>query len=432
MEKYMNEDKNIDKSPETENQTSENTGADYRVKAGKFENAVAKILCVLAAVALWFYVVGTNTTIEEKVFENVAVAVRGTETLETELGLSVISGRDYMVNLTLRGARSDINRIRSDDISAHVDVSEIRESGEHTLNVTVDVPKNIDVVGQSVSIIRIYVDKSITVNVPIEVETRYSIESNYSMGTPVPDFNTVIVTGPESELDKIDHAQVVLDLGRVDKTLRSTGILELIGKDGTVINNPYLKLAVTEVGVTVPVYAYKDVPIALEYVHGYYNNSNVTVNVSPDSVRIKGDPDVIAGINQISVPIDEKSIAGDTELTMPISVPNGVENVSGSDSVTIGIVHKNTETREVVITNFLRLNPNGLNFSHDAGISVTFRGTRTSLALLNSNNVTAQIDLGACPDEPGVYEVPVLITVTRALSDSVYEIGEYTMDVTVE
>lgn len=432
MEKYMNEDKNIDINPEVEKQTSENSGGDDRGKAGKFESIAAKVLCVLAAVALWFYVVGTNTTIEEKVFENVAVAIRGTEALESELGLSVISGYDYAVNLTVEGARSDIDRIHTDDITAYVDVSEIKESGEHTLNVTVDAPKGVSVINQSFSIIRVYADKSASVSVPVEVETRYSMESTYSMGEPKPNFNTVIVTGPESELDKIACARAVLDLGRVDRTLTSTGILELIGKDGAVMTSPYVKLQTNEVLVLIPVYTHKEIPIVLDYKHGFYNDANTEITVSPSVVRIKGDPDRLAAVNEILIPIDEKTIDGDTVMTMSIPVPKNVENVSGYNSVTISITHKNTETREVAVTNFVIQNSSGLKFSREAGISVTFRGTKTALALLNANNITAQIDLGACPNVPGVYEVPVSITVTKALADSVYEVGEYTMDVTVE
>ncbi len=432
MENCMNEDKNIEQSSEANKQSAENVGGDYRTKAGRFENIAAKVLCVLAAVVLWFYVVGTNTTIEEKVLENVEVVVRGAETLESNLGLSVISGYDYTVNLTLQGARSDVDRISADDVTAYVDVSEITESGEHTLNIMVDTPKGVNVIGRSVNIIRVYADKSISVSVPVQVETRYSIESTYSMGTPEPSFKTVIVTGPESELNKIDHANVLLELGRIERTMTSTGILELIGKDGAVINNPYVKLQKNEVLVLIPVYTFKEVPIKIDYVHGYYNDSNVDVTVSPSSVRIKGDPDRLAGINEIPIQIDEKTIEGDTVMNMSVPMPKNVENVSGNNSVTISITHKNTETREVVITNFVRLNPNGIEYSHDSGISVTFRGTKTSLALLTSNNVTAQIDLGACPSTPGVYEVPVSITVTKALADSVYEVGEYTVDVTVE
>ena len=428
----MNEDKNIDTSPEAENKSAESSGGDYRVRVGRFENIAAKILCVLAAVALWFYVVGTNTTIEEKVFENVAVAIRGTEALESELGLSVISGRDYVVNLTLQGARSDMDRIHSEDITAYVDVSDIKESGEHTLNVAVDVPGGVSVVSQSVSIIRLYVDKGASRIVPVKVETRYTMEAAYTMETPIPSFDTVIVTGPESELDKIGYAKVVLELGRVDRTMTSTGILELVDKEGVTLNNPYLKLQKSEVLVQIPVKTHKEVPLVLEYEHGFYNSSNVSVTVSPATIRIMGDPDDLAKISEIPLTIDEKTITGDTEMTMTIEVPKGAENISGKREANVTIKHKNTETREVAVTNFEILNPSDLKFSHDAEMSVTFRGTKTALALLNANNVTAQIDLGACPSTPGKHKVPVSITVTKALADSVYEIGEYTMDVTVE
>lgn len=434
MEKHMIDDKNTEAHVEENNKETAKAGEDYRVKASKFENVLAKVLCVLAAVTLWFYVVGTNTTIEEKNFDGVNVVVRGAETIESTLGLSVIGGYDYNVDLTLQGTRSDMSRASADNITAYVDVSGVKAAGEHSLEIKVELPNGVSLVGQSTRRIQVYVDKSVSVSVPVKVETLYSIESTYSMGTPEPSFTTVSVTGPEAELNKIDFARVKLDLGRIDRTLTATGVLELIGKDETVITNPYVKLQNSEVSVRIPVYAYKEVPLVLEYVHGYYNNSNVDITVSPEIVRIKGDPDKVAAVDKIVIPINEKAIDGNSSFTEEIITPTGIENVSGSTYANIKIVHKNTETREVYITNLVVNNPNGLKLTCPEGITVKFRGSKASLDLISSSNVTATIDAASCPKQAGTYEVPVAITVANALKGSVYEIsdgGEYTVDVTV-
>lgn len=431
----MKDENTVDTTSQENNPTVQNESGDYRVKVGKFENVAAKVLCVISAIVLWFYVVGTSSTIEEKVFRGVPVIVQGSDTIESNLGLSVISGYDYTVDLTLTGARSDIKGISLEDITAFVDVSDIKTAGERSLQIKVNLPKGVQVAGQSASMIRVYVDKSISVSVPVQVEPLYSMDSTYSMGTPEPNFETVNVTGPEAELNKISHARVVLELGRIDKTLTAAGKLELIGKDGTVITNPYVNMYTTEVSVLIPVFAYKDVPLVAAYKYGYYNSNNSQVVISPKTVRIKGDPNILAGIKEISLPIDEKDEEigkGDCVINAEIPIPDKVENVSGSSTASIKITHKNTETRKVLITNLNRLNPNGIKFSHPEGIEVTFRGTETALALLSSNNVVATIDLGACPNVPNTYEVPVKIEVVKALADSVYEIGSYTIAVTVE
>ncbi len=429
----MKDENNVNQTVEENINQNENEPGAYRVKVGRFENAAAKVLCVLAAVVLWFYVVGTSSTIDEKVFRGVPIIVQGTEVMESELGLSVISGYDYTVDLTLEGARADIKGVTLENITAYVDVSGVKTSGEQSLAIKVSLPKGVQVVGQSASMIRVYIDKSISVNVPVQVEPLYSMDATYSMGTPEPDVQTVNVTGPEAELNKISHARVVLDLGRINKTLTAIGKLELINKDGTTVTNPYVKLHATEISVLIPVFAYKDVPLAVDYKYGYYNSYNSEITVSPSSIKIKGDPDVLSKITSIGLPLDEKTVDGNSVLSVEIPLPEDVENVSGTVSASLKIVHKNTETREIVVTDFNILNPNGIKFTPPTGISVTFRGTKTALSLLSSNNITANIDLGACPNTPGTtHEVPVTIEIAKALSGTVYEVGSYKVDITVE
>ena len=57
--------------------TADASKGDYQVKESRNEKLIAKILCVLAAIILWFYVVMTDTTTDEKVFSGISVDIRG-------------------------------------------------------------------------------------------------------------------------------------------------------------------------------------------------------------------------------------------------------------------------------------------------------------------------------------------------------------------
>ncbi|MBQ8552348.1 MAG: hypothetical protein IJ428_06005 [Clostridia bacterium] len=409
------------------------SGGDYQVSTSKYQNAVAKVLCVLAAIILWFYVVGTNTAIEEKVFSGVPVAIENLEVIESELGMSVISGYDYTVDLTLQGAKSELDRLSVEDITVYVDVGSITASGEQALEVKTSLPSGISVVKQSASLIRVYIDKSISISVPLRVEPHYSIESAYELGIPVPSVETVNVTGPAAELDKVAYALLSLDLGRINKSITATGKPILVDETGAEIESAYVKLQTGEVSVQVPVYTYKDVYLAAEYKHGFYNASNVAVKFSPESVRLKGDPDVLAEIDSVAILIDEKKVIDDGVLNANIPELENIENVSGITTVSVSIVHKNTDTRTMTVDNLVVLNPDDLDYMLESStVDVTFRGTKQRLSLLNQNNVTATLDLGNIVDVPGLQMVPLTITITNALSSNVYEIGTYEMGVLIE
>ena len=419
-------------SDDYQKHVAENSG-DYQVKSAKYENLIAKILCVLAAVVLWFYVVITDNTTDEKTFTGIKVDIRNINQIEEQLGLSLISGYDYTVDITVRGTKSELNRLEIEDISAYVDAKDINAAGEYTLPIRTSLPNGITTGSMSVNYITIYVDKRTTISVPIEVITSQTIESDYTLGTPELDIESVNVTGPAEELAKVDRAVAYFDLGRVSKTLLSTGKLELVDKNGVEITNPYVKLQTSEVTVKFPVYTFKDVPLTVEYKYGYYNDSNVDVTINPSAIRIKGDPDVLSEIDSIVLTsLDEKKITGDITQEVTIMLPDDVENVSGIRSATVTVTHKNTETRELEVTNISVLNPNNLDYTlADDSITVCFRSTKNLLSLLNSNNVTATIDLGYLNNASGTVSVPVTISVVSALAGHVYEIGEYKMDVTI-
>lgn len=408
-------------------------GGEYLISQNRYENLIAKILCVLAAIVLWFYVVATDTVIDERTFSGVSVSLKNLDAIENSLGLSVISGYNATVDITVGGTKSELSRISAEDIKAYVDLKNIVSSGEYSLEVKTSLPSGVSASSMSVNYINVYVDKRTTISVPVKALETHTMESNYTLGTPILSLDTVTVSGPAAELAEIDYARVMLDLGRVTKSMSSTGTLELIDRSGAVISNPYIRLQTTEVNVYYPVYTYKEVALTVSYKYNYYNASNVMVTVSPATMLVKGDPDTLEKLDSIVVTqLDEKKISGDSTQTVAIQLPDGVESGDDVSTAAVQITHKGTETRSIVVSNLSISNPNDLTYSLSSStLTVTFRGTYSKLMLLGSNNIVANIDLGYLTNSSGTVEVPVTFTISDALSGSVYEIGEYTMGVTI-
>ncbi len=432
-----NENKQITMPDENE-QHIEESGGDYKVEASKFHNAVAKVLCVLAAVVLWFYAVSTDTAIIDKSFTGIPVDIRNLDVLDSELGLSVISGYGYTVDLSLSGTKPDVNSLSIDDITAYVDAGSVTEAGEYSLQIHVSVPSGITIDGQSANYVELYIDKRSAVSVPVVVDPIYSIEAAYKLDEPVPSFERVNVTGPEEELEKIECAKVTLELGRISKSLTATGKLVLIDKSGTPISNPYVKLQTSEVSVKIPVYTEKEVALTVGYKHGFYNDSNISVTVTPSTVRLKGEPDILDDIDSIEIlELDEKKIIEDTiQKNVTVNVPEGTE-IIGSRSADVEVKHKGTVVRDVVIdvSRLSVINTDDIEYEFAASeITVKFRGTQRSIKFLleDPENITATVDLDYLGSVTGSVSVPVSIAVANALSGSVYELGEYTIDVIIK
>ena len=414
--------------------TADASKGDYQVKESRNEKLIAKILCVLAAIILWFYVVMTDTTTDEKVFSGISVDIRGRDRIEDTLGLTIISGYDLTVDVTVKGPRADINRLTVDDVKAYIDMKTIDGAGEYTLPIRTSLPNGITAGSLSANYMTVYVDKRTTISVPVKIVTSQVIEADFTMGTPEPSIETVNVSGPEEVLRTIDHAEASFDLGRVSKTLISTGKLTLVDANGNEINDPYVRLQTSEVTVRFPVYIYRDFDLKVDTKYGYYDSTNSRITISPASIQVRGDPDVISSMDSISLgQIDEKKITGDETKAMAIMLPDGVENLSGTTTATVTITQIGTTTKKLNVTDINVVNPNGLEYTLERNsLTVTFRGTKTMLDMLSSRNVSLTLDLGYLNKTSGTVSVPVTVNVQSTLSGKVYEIGDYSMNVTIK
>lgn len=414
--------------------TADASKGDYQVKESRNEKLIAKILCVLAAIILWFYVVMTDTTTDEKVFSGISVDIRGRDRVEDTLGLTIISGYDLTVDVTVKGPRADINRLTVDDVKAYIDMKTVDGAGEYTLPIRTSLPNGITAGSLSANYMTVYVDKRTTISVPVKIVTSQVIEADFTMGTPEPSIETVNVSGPEEVLRTIDHAEASFDLGRVSKTLISTGKLTLVDANGNEINDPYVRLQTSEVTVRFPVYIYRDFDLKVDTKYGYYDSTNSRITISPASIQVRGDPDVISSMDSVSLgQIDEKKITGDETKSMAIMLPDGVENLSGTTTATVTITQIGTTTKKLNVTDINVVNPNGLEYTLERNsLTVTFRGTKTMLDMLSSRNVSLTLDLGYLNKTSGTVSVPVTVNVQSTLSGKVYEIGDYSMNVTIK
>ena len=414
--------------------TADASKGDYQVKESRNEKLIAKILCVLAAIILWFYVVMTDTTTDEKVFSGISVDIRGRDRIEDTLGLTIISGYDLTVDVTVKGPRADINRLTVDDVKAYIDMKTVDGAGEYTLPIRTSLPNGITAGSLSANYMTVYVDKRTTISVPVKIVTSQVIEADFTMGTPEPSIETVNVSGPEEVLRTIDHAEASFDLGRVSKTLISTGKLTLVDANGNEINDPYVRLQTSEVTVRFPVYIYRDFDLKVDTKYGYYDSTNSRITISPASIQVRGDPDVISSMDSVSLgQIDEKKITGDETKTMAIMLPDGVEKLSGTTTATVTITQIGTTTKKLNVTDINVVNPNGLEYTLERNsLTVTFRGTKTMLDMLSSRNVSLTLDLGYLNKTSGTVSVPVTVNVQSTLSGKVYEIGDYSMNVTIK
>ncbi len=285
-------------------------------KSSGFVDIAAKILSVVFAVALWFYVIDAQTTQYEKPFYGIEVTLEG---FDSERGFDIISGRRSKIDLTLRGTKSLINSLTEQDIKASADLSGVTEPGEHRLDVSVSVPSGVTVVDKSVGYVEISVDRTIGKTVPVNLSMTYTLPDSYEFGEVSFSPQNIYISGPADLVEKVTQGRVLLDLGTVSGKVTSKCSVVLSDANDNPVDSPYIRSEASTVDVTVPVLKSqeKGVKLVVTQTQLEYN-----YKLSPESVVVRGDAHIIDNLDAVStVPLEiTKSGVSSLRLALPADV----------------------------------------------------------------------------------------------------------------
>ena len=405
-------------------------------KKSKRNELIPKLCCLFCAIGLWLLVSGQNTDIQHEItYYGVPVKIDNANVLSENSGLSIISGYDYNINITVRGNRAKLSNYSSEDIIASADVSTISEAGDHDLDVVVSFPPSsgFTVVSQSLESIKVSVDKltSVEINVDVNIVNAQYDTDAYALGTPVVSPNKVTVRGPQKVLDSISSACVNLDLGKISSNIGFNNRIMLIDSNNEEIDSPYISLSNQYAEGTVPFIGIeeaskiveKSVPLTCSFKYGYYDRTNCIVNVTPQFVTISGSDKDVAKIGSIDIfTIDETRLTGNTVFTTSFEAPEGTSFVDFKGSAVISVtLSEDIAWDTFVINNVLFDNlAEGLTASFGGEMSLVLRGDRDTLSKIREE---MDKELGEGEQRPFVVKADMTL-----INDQ----GKYKLPVAVE
>ncbi len=97
------------------------------------------LLSAVIAFGLWLYVITVVNPEADQTFYNVPVVMTNESVLKDK-GLMIASDGDLYATLVLKGNRTDLNNLKSSDITLIADLSKINEDGKQKLNYTISYP----------------------------------------------------------------------------------------------------------------------------------------------------------------------------------------------------------------------------------------------------------------------------------------------------
>ncbi len=313
-----------------EEETSPRTRRNKNKKIKLFD-IIAYVVCLAISCGIWAYVSMQENENYEYTFEAVEVHLEGINELKTDKNLSIISGYDQTVSITVVGSRKEISQYTSADIFASVDLGSISSADKHSLEVNVELPSSaMKLVSSEPPKINVFVDETATVTVDLNINLLYNVAADLTIHDPQPSTDKITVTGPKTLLDTIVCAEITYDLGAVTTSVNFNAAIVLVDEDGNSSGNPYIKTDVTDVMVKVPVTREKTLPLVAKYTANDTDRFEYVIVFTPDSVKVTGDPVAVAGMTAVEVNVDDitnsrgGSVTTENNLLLP-------ENVSLSD-----------------------------------------------------------------------------------------------------
>lgn len=396
-------------------------------------------LSLLAAIALWVYVITVVGPEDQQTFYDIPVVFQGASALE-ERGLMLLTEEVPTVTLELSGNRSDLDKLSSANISVTVNLSQIYDPGSNAVGYNVSFPGNVanDAIttqSRTPSGITLEVVRRAHKDVPVEVDFSGALSEDYMREAPELEMQTVRITGPEDEVQKIQSARIALELIEDTKTsIVGEFPYTLCDADKKPVDAKRIQVTsegAEVISVTVPIKRVKEIPLTVKVVEGGGATAD-NVLIDPVSIHVSGDEELLANLEELQIgTVDLSSMLEDQELTFAIEPPEGIVNETGITEAKVTVSFSELLTQSFDVTTFKAINvPKGMTATISAKeLEVNIRGSREVVEGLSPEDITVTVDCAKA--EQGNQKLDAVITI-KGNPTGVGAVGTYTVLVQLE
>lgn len=395
------------------------------------------LLSLVIAFGLWIYVVSTVTTDDSQWVYNIPVTFVNEDGLFSDRNLTLKEGRDATVNLKFYGSRQALSKLNNTNVTVSVDLSQVTAPGDWNLVYETQFPESVNeneisIESRSKATIYIEVDKLETKAVEVRAVFNGDVAESYVPEPIKVEYETIDISGPKELVAKVSYALVTLERTNLTKSVSDVLSYTLMDSEDNPVESDEIKCAVDKIGVEMPVYMVKEIPLKVDLIDGGgASKDHAVVTYDPQVVTVKGDPAVLDGLNSITL----GSIAlGDVQTKVTknfnIVIPDGMTNLTG-DTASVSVELKNLKTKTFQVTN-IELANKPEDYSVTIGtksLQVQIRGYEEEINELVASNIRAVADLSVVGTSKGQYLVPVEIYVDGYTN--VGAMGDYSVLVTI-
>ena len=200
----------------------------FEMKSTRFEWWLPKLLCLIAAGALWGYVMNE----QNPQVENTYTVPVETRNLDRSL---VATNVPSTVKVKVRMSRSDMIYMRSDNIKAYVDLTGITDGDYPNTPIHVSVPGDESVVSVTPKTFDLNEDTYAVKTLPANVQIFGTPETNFSVESKKVTPDTITIAGSSAMIAKADRAVVSVNIAGKEKSFTEFDSVNILDADGNTV-----------------------------------------------------------------------------------------------------------------------------------------------------------------------------------------------------
>lgn len=361
------------------------------------------LLSVGLAFALWLYVITAVSPGSKETYYNIPVVLEG-ESVLAEKGLMITGMSTESITMVLSGNRTDLSRVDSKNITIKVDLSKIYDPGSHAMSYTHAFPGNVAsnafvVESKTPEKLLLTVERRVTKDVNVEVKWIGSAPEGFMSDREnrILDYPAINITGPQSVVDQITKAVIEVDLNEQRESISQDYLYTLCNAEDEPVNAEHVVTNVQEVHLDVSIQRVKDIAIACTVLEGGGARiQDAEISLDVETIRVSGSEAALENMGDrlIIGTVNLAEITDDTQLEFPITLPEGVKNLTGVTEVNVEVQLNGLASREFTVQNIQSINvPEGMAAELiTEKLTLVVRGPSAQVALLTTEDITVTVD----------------------------------------
>ncbi|MBR3838487.1 MAG: hypothetical protein IKJ75_02015 [Clostridia bacterium] len=360
------------------------------------------IISVFLAVISWLLVLNTSNPIVERTLEIPLTILNKNHPATLDLSDQTVACPDT-VTVTVSGRRDTINNLTVKELSAAVDLKEIKSKGNTTLKVSKPECSRLGISVQN------YYPKEIEFVFDTESQRYLDIVVDYDDSLLAENFefisviaepDKIPVVGLTNIIDTVDYIQVDLNDAITQGSVAGDRTASFIGKYISTMGEDITSSFGTE-KITVHITVAKRVPVKYS-VKGkpdgnyYYDTDSIT----NDSVLLRGDASVLSKIKEINlgtIDMTDKNTSFSSTFNLQDYIPEGTSVYGESETkVNVRLVKYSTKVITIKSGNVSYFGKDNSTYNYKItpnSINVTVKGKAEDINYLTATSISPTVDL---------------------------------------